>query len=76
MRENKAPLQKHLSHIPQAQRIAQTPEDDEPDNVRGGFERVKRGASSFMKKTLTFQAEKCSLPRLVFFARCCVLIPA
>jgi hypothetical protein len=37
----KAPLEKHLGQIPQAQFVAQPPEDDEKDKIGGVFQIVE-----------------------------------
>lgn len=40
-----AALQEHLGQIPQAQLVAQPPEDNQKNDIGGIFEKVERGGS-------------------------------
>jgi hypothetical protein len=41
MGKDKAPLEKHLGEVPQAQLIPDTPQDDQTNHIRGILQAVK-----------------------------------
>jgi hypothetical protein len=51
MGELKAPLQEHLSQIPQTQLVPQPPENDKKDDISGIFQKVEGSPCAFVEGT-------------------------
>jgi hypothetical protein len=56
--ERKATHQKHLSHVTQAQFVAESPQHRKQDDIGGEFEMVKRRASSLIENAVTIWTEE------------------
>jgi hypothetical protein len=53
MGESPSALQKHFSHITKTQFVAESPKDNEEDDICGVFEMVEGSAGALIKKVLT-----------------------
>src|SRR6266511_3926858 len=49
MRKDDAPLEKHFRQVPQAQFVAEAPEDDQTDHIRWILQTVKRRRRAFIE---------------------------
>jgi hypothetical protein len=49
MGEHEASLQEHLSQVPQAQFVAEAPQDDEQHDVRRVFQEIEGCAGAFVE---------------------------
>jgi hypothetical protein len=56
MREHETAFQKHLSHIMQAQLLAQTPQNNQQNDISRVFQKVERGTGALIEDALTSQA--------------------
>ncbi len=73
MRECKAALQKHLSHITQAQFVTQPPQHHQQYDISGIFQVVKSGSGSLVERWCTLTAPEHPIPHDRFLGTFCCL---
>ena len=64
MGQRNAAEQTHLHHISQAQLIAQSPEDDQENQIRGILQEVEGRASAFVERSVTGTAVEAKIAQL------------
>jgi hypothetical protein len=61
MRKADPPLEKHFCQVPEAQLVAEAPEDDEADHIRRILEPIEQHPCAFIKDTTAVVTTKAAL---------------